>query len=54
MTHAENNDKGVLTVDIQYEGIAQSIASAIYHHEAAIKMLQNLRDKLDVAAIKKG
>ena len=54
VTQAENNNKGVLTIDLNYESTAQTIASALHHHHAAIRMLEVLRDKLDIAGMKRG
>ena len=48
------NEQGMLGVDLHYTGIAQSINSALYHHRASIKMLEDIKDRLDIAAIKKG
>jgi len=47
MTKAEEETKGVLTVDVDYLKLAQSINNTMY-------MMQKFKDQLDIAAIQKG
>jgi len=47
MTSAEEENRGILTIDVDYLEMAQVIENAMY-------MLQRVKDKLDIAAIEKG
>jgi hypothetical protein len=47
MTKAEEDNPGVLTVDVDYVKMGQAINNAIY-------MLKKFKDKLDMAAVEKG
>ena len=46
MTKAEDQEKGVLTIDVNYKEFVQSLNNFMY-------MGQRLKDKLEIAAIEK-
>ena len=47
MTKAEEENKGTLTIDVQYIEFAQKLNNLIY-------MAQRLKDELDMKAIERG